>query len=274
VTEPTVPGAAPPGAAPPGYPPPPVPAQGYPAGFAPPTGYPPPGYPPAGYPPPGYPPPGYGYPPPGYQAHGYQAPGYYPPPGYPPPGYFPQSVLAAPVLVGGLPLASQMDRFLGALIDNVIKNTIFGVPYYFLVYNLLLRDMFTNMFPTTSTDPTAAFAQMGSLFRKELLILAIGLPLYLAIGFFYDVLFMYSSGQTPGKRVVKTRVIGLDGGPVTFAVALRRWVALDGGTLIPLFFYLDSLWLLWDKPYQQCLHDKLARTTVVKVGPTAPAVPA
>jgi hypothetical protein len=30
---------------------------------------------------------------------------------------------------------------------------------------------------------------------------------------------------------------------------------------------LDPLWCLWDKPYRQCLHDKPAKTVVVKVDP-------
>ncbi|MEU3454082.1 hypothetical protein ABZ671_10820 [Micromonospora sp. NPDC006766] len=29
----------------------------------------------------------------------------------------------------------------------------------------------------------------------------------------------------------------------------------------------DGFWQLWDKPWQQCLHDKFAGTVVVKVAP-------
>jgi RDD family len=32
-----------------------------------------------------------------------------------------------------------------------------------------------------------------------------------------------------------------------------------------IFGLLDSLWLLWDKPHRQCLHDKVADTVVIKV---------
>jgi hypothetical protein len=28
---------------------------------------------------------------------------------------------------------------------------------------------------------------------------------------------------------------------------------------------VDGLWQLWDKPFQQCLHDKAAGTVVVKL---------
>jgi hypothetical protein len=33
----------------------------------------------------------------------------------------------------------------------------------------------------------------------------------------------------------------------------------------PLAGFGDGLWQLWDKPWQQCLHDKFAGTVVVKV---------
>jgi hypothetical protein len=35
---------------------------------------------------------------------------------------------------------------------------------------------------------------------------------------------------------------------------------------IPFLGLIDGLWQLWDKPLQQCLHDKAAQTVVVKLG--------
>jgi hypothetical protein len=51
------------------------------------------------------------------------------------------------------------------------------------------------------------------------------------------------------------------------------------GTVVGMYNWADSLWLLWDKPNRQCLHDKFGRTAVVKLaaadlaarGGTAPA---
>jgi hypothetical protein len=34
---------------------------------------------------------------------------------------------------------------------------------------------------------------------------------------------------------------------------------------VPFFNLLDGLWMLWDKPYLQALHDKAADTAVIKV---------
>jgi hypothetical protein len=48
--------------------------------------------------------------------------------------------------------------------------------------------------------------------------------------------------------------------------ALRWVIQWMVGAVVPLFTIIDGLWQLWDKPLQQCLHDKAAETVVVKVG--------
>ena len=76
-------------------------------------------------------------------------------------------------------------------------------------------------------------------------------------------------GQTVGKRVMKTA--GHPGRPrrVADTAAISRnagwWRALPARSF-RCFSLLDGLWQLWDKPLQQCLHDKAAQTVVVKVG--------
>ena len=39
----------------------------------------------------------------------------------------------------------------------------------------------------------------------------------------------------------------------------------SSAVIVPFFNWIDGLWQLWDKPYQQCLHDKVAQTVVIKV---------
>jgi hypothetical protein len=46
---------------------------------------------------------------------------------------------------------------------------------------------------------------------------------------------------------------------------VKRLAVTIGCYFVPGLYYLDGLWQLWDKPYQQCLHDKWPRTGVVKV---------
>jgi hypothetical protein len=68
-------------------------------------------------------------------------------------------------------------------------------------------------------------------------------------------------GQNPGKAVVGLRVIRTDGRAATTGyMFVRGLLGLVLG-LVP--FYLDELWLLWDRD-AQTLHDKVAGTVVVQ----------
>src|SRR6185503_2172461 len=40
--------------------------------------------------------------------------------------------------------------------------------------------------------------------------------------------------------------------------AFKRYLVERGAALVPAMTWVDGLWQLWDKPYQQCLHDKFA----------------
>jgi uncharacterized RDD family membrane protein YckC len=68
-------------------------------------------------------------------------------------------------------------------------------------------------------------------------------------------------GATPGKRILRMRVIDVDtGGPIGYPrAALRRLVYLLGG----LALYVGWFWLLFDRRHQ-ALHDKAARSLVVR----------
>ena len=100
---------------------------------------------------------------------------------------------------------------------------------------------------------------------------------YLIIPFLYYWLMQAKlNGQTLGKMVLKIRVVNDDRTPLSLGDAALRaltypvlaWFATF--TCIGLLYYLlDGLWALWDKPNQQMLHDKMAKTLVIKtdVGP-------
>jgi len=71
-------------------------------------------------------------------------------------------------------------------------------------------------------------------------------------------------GGTLGKRIFRLRVARTwDGRSLSYRHALGRhvihWVLF---VLVP--FQLNHLWFLWDEPLQQCLHDKVASTVVVR----------
>ena len=80
----------------------------------------------------------------------------------------------------------------------------------------------------------------------------------------YFVTFWSTTGQTPGSRVMRIRVIDVHGGPrLKPRRAALRVVGLVLAT-IPLF--AGFLMMLWDGR-RRCLQDRLARTVVVHAPP-------
>jgi uncharacterized RDD family membrane protein YckC len=74
-------------------------------------------------------------------------------------------------------------------------------------------------------------------------------------------------GQTIGKRALSIRVVRADdGGPITYGTAAWRALFTDLIALVTcgVGALVDVLWILWDQR-RQALHDKVARTVVMKV---------
>lgn len=86
------------------------------------------------------------------------------------------------------------------------------------------------------------------------------------VGFLIGLLYYWyfwtrNNGQTPGKSIMKIRVIKKDGTPISDADAIVRGVGYSiSGAILGIGF----LWALWDEN-RQTLHDKLASTYVIKV---------
>jgi uncharacterized RDD family membrane protein YckC len=247
-----------------------VPASGPGAGPPPPGDGPHPGY----GPPPGYgPQPGYG-PPPGYGPQ----PGYGPPAGHAPGGYPPAGYRPAQLSPAGQPLAGFGDRLAAYLIDMALVTVtilVVFIPVFFIFMATRMPDF------VTATDPYAAEPDPSVVWEEFLLPLllleALLFLVVLAAYYVYHVELMWRTGQTLGKKVLKIRVVPLDPSQrLTRGAAAKRYaVAVIAGSLIPLLNIIDGLWQLWDKPFQQTLHDKAADTVVVKDLPGAPVqVPA
>jgi uncharacterized RDD family membrane protein YckC len=107
----------------------------------------------------------------------------------------------------------------------------------------------------------------------QVVVYAVAIPL----GLLYAPLLMARAGahngQTLGKQVVGIRVVRVDGAPMTFWTGVLR-TAVGQQLLIAITFYVyafvDYLWPLRD-PQNQALHDKLAKTWVLRT--TAPDEP-
>ena len=179
-----------------------------------------------------------------------------------------QAGYAAP---GGVPpvdptLAEWWQRFVARLIDwgliyivayvvDLVLSVVIGVALGF--------GAISTMNPTVETGASVAARIIGWVLD---IILFIGVP------FTYEWLMLRNKGQTLGKMAMKIQPVNADTRQgLTSAEAAKR------AALYPIVSHLaccvltivDCLWPLWDKPLQQAVHDKAARTVVVKtdVGP-------
>jgi uncharacterized RDD family membrane protein YckC len=74
--------------------------------------------------------------------------------------------------------------------------------------------------------------------------------------------WMYNNGQTPGKVFLKVQVVPVEGGSLTWAKAVIRYVGYILSTIV---FYLGYIWAAFDEK-KQTWHDKIAHTYVVSTG--------
>ncbi|WP_067486289.1 RDD family protein [Actinomadura hibisca] len=99
----------------------------------------------------------------------------------------------------------------------------------------------------------------------------------LIIAVAYETFFLQREGATIGKKVMKLRVVPVNGPYVpgmTSRMAVIRaltWYlpsTLSGlawiGWIFGLFSFLNGLWPLWDRPSRQSLNDKVAHTLVIR----------
>lgn len=128
-------------------------------------------------------------------------------------------------------------RRLGAFLVDVIILSIVNLPLSFLL--------------TSFMTPDGRLTPMGSIIQ---LIMAL-------IPAVYFVYFTYKKGATPGKNVLKIKVVREDGQPLTLMnVILRETINRFVASII---FNLGYLWIIWDDK-KQGWHDKLAQTIVIR----------
>jgi uncharacterized RDD family membrane protein YckC len=85
----------------------------------------------------------------------------------------------------------------------------------------------------------------------------------------YFTYFHGTSGQTPGKMVLRIRVEQIDGEEMTLGIGFLRWV---GYIISSLPLYLGFLWIGLD-PQKRGWHDRIAGTVVVRLNSGPAEVP-
>lgn len=185
----------------------------------------------------------------------------------------------------GYTLATPGARLLARLIDiglvfllNVAVNGWFVYQYWLEVQPLISEVWRRSLANETSmADLPQPGPQAGNL---QIAIVVIAAALWFA----YEVPAVANTGQTPGKRLLKIKVVRLESDqPLGFGRSFRRWNTMGLPTLLWICMvgfilqFIDALFVAIDRPLYQALHDKSAHTAVVAVpskeAPNEPAHP-
>uniref|UniRef100_UPI0034DFF8D1 RDD family protein n=1 Tax=Streptomyces sp. PU-14G TaxID=2800808 RepID=UPI0034DFF8D1 len=94
--------------------------------------------------------------------------------------------------------------------------------------------------------------------------LALVLGVLVVFGLLYEVLPTARWGRTLGKKLFGICVVNIEGyGKPGFAKSLLRWL-VHGALGVLVIGLVNVLWCLFDRPWRQCWHDKVAGTFVAK----------
>jgi uncharacterized RDD family membrane protein YckC len=170
-----------------------------------------------------------------------------------------------PTSPAGAPLAGFDKRLVAFLIDALILGGISAViliPAYLCLFLSVLD-------PITTVDGRQVEGEAldsGLVFTIVALIGVVSV-LSLALSYVYHVeLALRGGGQTFGKRVAKIRIAPLDPtAALTRTHLVIRYFTTVAFSAVFAGWLVDGLFQLWDKPYRQCLHDKVAKTVVVRL---------
>lgn len=154
--------------------------------------------------------------------------------------------------------ASLGARFLGKLIDVLIMIPlllVIGVGYALVSPPKVIA--------VEKTSDLFSMGATGYGYGETLLLAVLGIAAYIGIQW----TFWASTGQSIGKKVMKTQVVNLDGSQASAkTIALKRYAIMSLIGNVPVAGGLVSLIgvLLIFRRDRNCLHDDIAKTRVVK----------
>ncbi|MGN6529137.1 MAG: RDD family protein [Burkholderiaceae bacterium] len=165
----------------------------------------------------------------------------------------PRAVVDEPLPVEGqLEPASRGQRFGGAFIDGLVAMAI-SIPVLIAMYG-------TQFFVAARGGPTAMLG---------------GVALYAALYLALQSWFLYTAGQTLGKKAMGTRIVRADGSRADFPrlLFLRQGLPM----VVNLIPFVGKLLTLVDVLFifgapRRCVHDYIADTVVVSAASSRHAV--
>jgi uncharacterized RDD family membrane protein YckC len=176
----------------------------------------------------------------------------------------------------GVPLAGWWWRVLAYVLDAILVGIVVAIvaaPWISDAYQIY-RDWFDDLVRTFDAGDSST-VDTEQLQRDLARPIAFIVGIQLVVGFCYHVGFLMWKQATPGKLMVGLRVrLRERPGPMPLGTVMVRWASQFGvailnlvpvvGALIGIYTLLDVLWPIWDDK-KQALHDKIARTNVVRV---------
>jgi uncharacterized RDD family membrane protein YckC len=139
-------------------------------------------------------------------------------------------------------IASLSKRATAYFIDDLIVSI-----FLFIIFYDQLMGIYQNIQNNSDVMSLALFLQENTL-------------IFILLRIVYQTFFVWQNGMTPGKMIMKIKVIEIDSGKIpSFWIALLRASIRIVSESI---FYIGYV-VAFFNPLVQTLHDKLARTIVV-----------
>lgn len=163
-------------------------------------------------------------------------------------------------------LAEWWRRLLAFVIDSLVLTLVTGALWGRLLASFASR--MSNAVNAPAAGTPGAHGAVGRVFGNTTGPYLIVLVATIVVAIIYYWVLTGYWGTTIGKRALGTWVVSAGDRtrislPVSF---LRALIFVLGGEVVPFFFLVDNLWLVRDKR-RQALHDKAARTLVVRNPP-------
>ena len=139
-----------------------------------------------------------------------------------------------------LPIATFWQRFGAKLIDFIILCSV-GMFFLFGI---------------------GAFSAFGRVSNEVLLVQVAFQSVFLLLNAAYSIFFIGRFGQTPGKMLLKIKVVNSDGSPVSYGKATGRYFA---EILSGMVCYIGYIMAAFDSKEVRALHDHICSTRVVNL---------
>jgi uncharacterized RDD family membrane protein YckC len=142
---------------------------------------------------------------------------------------------------GAFTYATVGRRFVAIFVDGLIMIAVIFVPVMIMTFMM------------ASSMRASGGQELPGWFMPIMLVVEYGVPAA------YEIFFIGRYGATPGKMLMKIRVVSADGSPISYGRATGRYFAK---MLSALILYIGFIMAFWDEE-KRALHDRICETRVI-----------